>query len=94
MSTGFIIWHLLMELVTFMKNQGHFRCRNSRALNTMDSAQKYGVSKYILASSSEVYNEPQKIPTDENERAIIPDVKNPRFSLWWGKLISTSLSII
>lgn len=62
------------------------------ALNTMDSAQKYGVSKYILASSSEVYNEPQNIPTDENERAIIPDVKNPRFSYGGGKLISELLT--
>ena len=62
------------------------------ALNTMDSAQKYGIDKYILASSSEVYQEPERIPTDENERAIIPDVKNPRFSYGGGKLISELLT--
>ncbi len=63
------------------------------ALNTLEAAQDCGVETYILASSSEVYQQPETIPTPESERAIIPDVRNPRFSYAGGKLISELLSI-
>lgn len=63
------------------------------ALNTLDAAQSCGVETYILASSSEVYQQPETIPTPESERAIIPDVQNPRFSYAGGKLISELLSV-
>ena len=46
-----------------------------------------------MASSSEVYNQPLNIPTNELERAIIPDIHNPRFSYAGGKLISELLTI-
>lgn len=62
------------------------------ALNTMDAAMKYDVEKYIVASSSEVYNEPQQIPTSERERALIPDVSNARFSYSGGKLATELLT--
>ena len=42
----------------------------------------------FLASSSEVYNKPSKIPTDENETLRIPDIKNPRYSYGGGKIFS------
>ena len=38
-----------------------------------------------LASSSEVYQTPIKIPTDENEPLKIPNIYNPQIFLWWGK---------
>lgn len=63
------------------------------ALTTMDAVKKNGIEKYILASSSEVYQEPTKVPTDESERIIIPDVTNPRFSYSGGKLISELLAL-
>jgi nucleoside-diphosphate-sugar epimerase len=63
------------------------------ALTTMDAVKKNGIEKYILASSSEVYQEPTRVPTDEHERIIIPDVTNPRFSYSGGKLISELLAL-
>lgn len=63
------------------------------ALTTMDAARKHGVERYIVASSSEVYQEPSRIPTDETERLIIPDVTNPRFSYAGGKLITELLTL-
>ena len=49
---------------------------------------KKKIKNLIIASSSEVYNIPNKIPTDENEPIKIPDVYNPRFSYSAGKIIS------
>ena len=46
----------------------------------------HSFDKLIYASTSEVYNEPQKIPTDEREPLRIPDVLNPRFSYSGGKI--------
>jgi nucleoside-diphosphate-sugar epimerase len=63
------------------------------ALTTMDAAKKHGVERYIVASSSEVYQEPTHVPTTEGERIIIPDVSNPRFSYSGGKLITELLTL-
>lgn len=63
------------------------------AMTTMDAANKHNIEKYILASSSEVYQEPTHIPTTESERIIIPDVFNPRYSYSGGKIISELLAI-
>lgn len=63
------------------------------ALTTLEEAKRCGVETYILASSSEIYQQPETLPTSETERAIIPDVLNPRFSYAGGKLISELLSI-
>lgn len=63
------------------------------AINTLDAAVKNNISRYILASSSEVYQEPTVIPTPETERIIVPDVTNPRYSYSGGKIISELLAI-
>ncbi len=63
------------------------------ALNTLEASIKNGIKKYILASSSEIYQEPTTIPTLETERAIIPDITNPRYSYAGGKIISELLTI-
>jgi nucleoside-diphosphate-sugar epimerase len=63
------------------------------ALNTIGAAKKYGVEKYIMASSSEVYQQPTIIPTTEDERIIIPDISNPRFSYSGGKILSELLTL-
>jgi len=64
------------------------------ALATMDAAieHKASVHRYVCFSSSEIYNEPTHVPTREDERAMIPDVRNPRFSYGGGKLISELLT--
>ncbi|MDC0308923.1 NAD-dependent epimerase/dehydratase family protein [bacterium] len=63
------------------------------ALTTMDAAMKHQVERYIVASSSEVYQEPTHIPTTEAERIVIPDITNPRFSYSGGKLITEMLTL-
>ena len=63
------------------------------ALNTIEAALDLGIKRYVLASSSETYNEPEQIPTNENERLVIPDILNPRFSYGGGKIASELLAI-
>ncbi len=63
------------------------------ALNTLDSVIKHKIEKYIIASSSEVYQQPTTIPTPETERLIIPDVMNERYSYAGGKIISELLAM-
>lgn len=62
-------------------------------LNAIDAAHKNGVSKFIYASSSEVYQLPEVIPTPEIVPAIIPDVSNPRYSYGGGKLLGELLTL-
>ncbi len=60
-------------------------------LNLLDAVKDSSVKKIILASSSEVYQTPKQIPTDENIECIIPDIKNPRFSYGGSKIINELL---
>lgn len=63
------------------------------ALNTLESCLKHGVSRYWLMSSSEVYQSPPRVPTDETVPLSIPDPLNPRYSYGGGKLISELLAV-
>lgn len=63
------------------------------AINTLDAAKKNRIKNYIVTSSSEVYQEPTNIPTTEDERIIIPDIMNPRFSYSGAKIITELLSL-
>jgi nucleoside-diphosphate-sugar epimerase len=47
----------------------------------------------VLASSSEVYQIPPKVPTDESAPMVVPDPHNPRFSYGAGKIISEVMAI-
>jgi nucleoside-diphosphate-sugar epimerase len=62
-------------------------------LNVIDAARKHGIGKLVLASSSEVYQTPPKVPTDESAPLIVPDVANPRYSYGAGKLISEVMAV-
>jgi nucleoside-diphosphate-sugar epimerase len=62
-------------------------------INVMDSCIKHGVKELILASSSEVYQTPSTIPTDEKVSMSIPDPLNPRYSYGGGKIISELMTI-
>jgi len=62
-------------------------------LNVIDSCIKNNVKELYLASSSEVYQTPNKIPTDENEPLKIPDIFNPRYSYGGGKILTELLGI-
>jgi nucleoside-diphosphate-sugar epimerase len=63
------------------------------AINTLDVSLSNNIKNYMLASTSEVYNQPTQVPTPETERILIPDVHNPRFSYSGGKIISELLTI-
>lgn len=63
------------------------------AINTLDAAMELGVKNYVVTSSSEVYHQPTHIPTTEDERIIIPDVMNPRYSYSGGKIITELLAL-
>jgi nucleoside-diphosphate-sugar epimerase len=58
------------------------------ALNTIEAALDAKVRRYVLASTSETYQEPTHVPTTESERLIVPDVRNPRYSYGGGKIAS------
>ncbi len=60
-------------------------------LNLLDSIKDTNIKKIILASSSEVYQTPKQIPTDENIECTIPDIKNPRYSYGGSKIINELL---
>jgi len=57
-------------------------------INILEFCKKKKVKNFYLASSSEVYQNPTKIPTDEKEMLKIPDIHNPRYSYGGGKIIS------
>jgi nucleoside-diphosphate-sugar epimerase len=62
-------------------------------VNVVDGCLKHGVGELILTSSSEVYHEPQIVPTDETVPLSIPDPLNPRYSYAAGKLISEIIAL-
>ena len=62
-------------------------------INIIDAAKSFKIKNIFLASSSEVYHSPIKIPTDENEPIKIPDVFNPRFSYAGGKILTELIGI-
>ena len=62
-------------------------------LNVLNGCLKSGTSELILASSSEVYQTPPTVPTDETVPLSVPDPLNPRYSYGGGKIISELLAI-
>ena len=62
-------------------------------VNVIDACRKHGIGTLVLASSSEVYQTPPKVPTDETAPLAIPDPLNPRYSYGGGKLISELMAI-
>lgn len=62
-------------------------------LNIMDACKKRNVKKFIYASSSEVYQIPDILPTPESVKCVIPDIKNARYSYGGGKILGELLTI-
>ena len=62
-------------------------------LNVLESCIKNNIKELYLASSSEVYQTPNKIPTDENESLKIPDIFNPRYSYGGGKILTELMGV-
>jgi len=49
-------------------------------LNMLEAAQNERCKRFLFSSTSELYHLPDIIPTPENVKVVIPDVKNPRYS--------------
>ncbi len=84
-----VVWHLAYINGTryfYEKPDAVLEVGIKGTLNTIEAALDAGVRRYVLASTSETYNEPTHVPTDESERLMIPDVTNPRFSYGGGKI--------
>jgi nucleoside-diphosphate-sugar epimerase len=62
-------------------------------VNVLDGCMAHGVGELILASSSEVYQTPPSVPTDERVPLSVPDPLNPRYSYGGAKLISELMAI-
>jgi nucleoside-diphosphate-sugar epimerase len=62
-------------------------------INVIDACRAEGVGSLVLASSSEVYQTPPQVPTDEQVPLIVPDPSNPRYSYGGGKIISELMAI-
>jgi nucleoside-diphosphate-sugar epimerase len=62
-------------------------------VNVLDACLRHGVPELVLASSSEVYQDPPTIPTSETVPLSIPDPMNPRWSYSAGKIISEMMAI-
>jgi nucleoside-diphosphate-sugar epimerase len=63
------------------------------ALTTLEAAKVHEIERYVLASSSEVYQTPNTVPTDESASILLPDITNPRYSYAGGKVISELLAL-
>lgn len=55
-------------------------------LNVLTFAKKHGIENVVTASSAEVYQECNIVPTPEDVPLIVPEVKNPRFSYGLSKI--------
>ena len=62
-------------------------------INVIEACIKNKVKELYLASSSEVYQTPIKIPTDETESLKIPDIFNPRYSYGGGKILTELMGV-
>ena len=62
-------------------------------LNVLDGCRTHGVEEVMLASSSEVYQTPAVVPTNESIALTVPDPLNPRYSYGGGKIISELLAL-
>ena len=54
-------------------------------VNVIDACRKHGIGKLVLASSSEVYQTPPLIPTDESAPLTIPDPLGSMIDCPWLK---------
>ncbi len=62
-------------------------------INVLDACIESGVGELFVASSSEVYQTPPEVPTDESVPLSVPDPRNPRYSYGGGKIISELLTL-
>lgn len=57
----------------------------------LNAAQENGIEQFFLASSSEVYQVPDRFPTAVDVPLVVPDVSNPRYSYGLAKILQEFL---
>lgn len=62
-------------------------------VNIIDACKKNNIGDLVVASSSEVYQSPQIIPTPESVPLIVPDVFNSRYSYGGGKILCELMAL-
>lgn len=62
-------------------------------LAVVDACRTNGIGDLVVASSSEAYQTPPKVPTDETAPLVIPDPLNPRYSYGGQKLASELIAL-
>ena len=62
-------------------------------LNVLEGCIKYKIKELYLASSSEVYQTPETIPTKEEVILKIPNIYNPRYSYGGGKILTELMGV-
>jgi dTDP-glucose 4,6-dehydratase/UDP-glucose 4-epimerase len=62
-------------------------------LAVVDACRAAGIGDLVVASSSEVYQSPPKVPTDETAPLVVPDPLNPRYSYGGQKLASELIAL-
>ncbi len=62
-------------------------------INIIQSSINNNISDFFLASSSEVYQTPDNIPTKEKVSLSIPDILNPRYSYGGGKILCELMTV-
>lgn len=62
-------------------------------INVVEGCLRTGVRELCLASSSEVYQTPAHIPTDESVPLVVPDPANPRYSYGGTKILCELMAL-
>lgn len=61
--------------------------------NALEYAITHKIPHILFASSSETYGIPERFPTPESERLVVPDVNNPRWSYGASKTMGEVLCV-
>lgn len=62
-------------------------------LAVVDACRANGIGHLVVASSSEAYQTPPLVPTDESAPLCVPDVRNTRYSYGGGKIASELIAM-
>ena len=62
-------------------------------LRVIQAVIHHGVAEFLFMSSSEAYQTPPSVPTDESVRLCVPDVTNPRYSYGGGKIAGELMTL-
>lgn len=62
-------------------------------MNVIKAIDACNINRFIYASSSEVYQTPNIVPTPEEVPLVIPNINNPRFSYGGGKILGELMCV-